>query len=291
MQKILLQVAGVVSNFFWRIIYFMKVLFIDSGIGGLTTLAACVKLMPRLKFIYYADDKYSPYGSLTPSQIAARIRQIILSQKNIGMVVLACNTATVCAIDELRKEFSLPIVGTEPAIRPACKHAKKVLVLSTPATSYSSRLNRLCKGEGCVIEIAPMPNLAKVIDGYYLYGDQFCEDEIDKTICYIKCISGDCSCIVLGCTHYVHLSSKLGKATGKVIIDGNFGVAKRVKKLLYSQNFSKKLDKNLSALGKINYKLPQFWRGKFVLSSKNRHLAKKYAKIFGQTLASYRNIC
>ena len=262
----------------------MKVLFIDSGIGGLTTLKACVQKMPWLDFIYYADDKYSPYGNLTANQIINRLINIIGQFKNVGVVVLACNTATACGVQELRRQLKMPIIGIEPAIKPAAKVASKVLVLATPVTSEHWRLANLCKGATCPIEIAPMPNLAKLVDGYYLHGDAICGEEIISCLQTIKQQSSGASHIVLGCTHYVFIAGLISKTTGKQVCDGNEGVACELLKRLATLNAVPKLAQGKHSLvKKCNYK---YGYKRFKTSSKQTKLCKKYAKIFNQTLAN-----
>lgn len=248
----------------------MNTLFIDSGIGGLTTLCTTIKQIPNLNFIYYADDKYSPYGNLNQSQIINRLICIINSQLkyNIGLIVIACNTATANAIDYLRKIYNIPIIGTEPAIKPAYSTGNSILVLATPSTTKQSRFSRLIKKYTCNIEIAPMPLLAKQIDNYFLFGDQFSKDEIDATLKYITYLSHNKSHIVLGCTHYVHLRKLIREQTGKQVLDGNDGVCKQIQKKLSIHMLSNKP------------------KQKFIVSSKNVEISKKYRRIFTQTLAN-----
>lgn len=262
----------------------MKVLFIDSGIGGLTTLKACVVKMPWLDFIYYADDKYSPYGNLSATQITSRLLKITHKFKNVGVVVLACNTATACAVEELRSQLKVPVIGIEPAIKPAAKVASKVLVLATPVTSGHYRLAKLCTGATCPIEIAPMPNLAKLVDGYYLHGDAMCGEEIINCLQMVKQQSQGASHIVLGCTHYVFISGLISKITGKQVCDGNEGVANELLKKLANLNALPRLSQgkhNLVDKGNIKYSYKRF-----KTSSRQPNLCKKYAKIFNQTLAN-----
>lgn len=252
----------------------MNVLFIDSGIGGITTLATAVKALPNLNFIYYGDDKFSPYGNLDNNQIINRLKTIINSQlgHNIGLIVLACNTATAAAIDTLRKTYNIPIIGTEPAIKVASKPGNRLLVLATPATTANKRFNKLVLACPCSLEVSPMIALAKQIDNYFLFGDYFSKDEIDITINQINHLAKDKTHIVLGCTHYVHLKRLIASRTGKVVVDGNEGVCKQILKYT-SDSFLK----------------PHPLQ-KFIVSSKNIKLCKKYRKIFLQTLANIDNV-
>jgi glutamate racemase len=101
-----------------------------------------------------------------------------------------------------------------------------------------------------------------------LFGDTLCQAEIEQTIDHICALSKNKTHIVLGCTHYVHLKPQIEASTGLIVTDGNVGVAKQVKRLASAPFFGKKPTQ------------------KFMLSSKNKMLAKKYRKIFDQTLAN-----
>jgi glutamate racemase len=107
----------------------------DSGVGGISVLKHIHALLPHENLIYFADSKYAPYGSKTPEEIIARCMEIadFLLQKDIKALVVACNTATAAAIDELRETFDIPIIGMEPAVKPAaaqkrpiCRAARKL---------------------------------------------------------------------------------------------------------------------------------------------------------------------
>ncbi len=249
----------------------MNVLFIDSGIGGISTLQECVKLIPNLNFIYYADDKYSPYGNLSQKLITKRLENIIddlLITNNINIVVLACNTATANSIDFLRKKYMLPIVGIEPAINLiTSNHAA---VIATPSTIMQSRFKNLVNKSKFKIDVIPEPYLAKLIDNYFLYGDIFALDEIENIV--KELCSQNYSTIVLGCTHYLHIKKLFEKYNNIITTDGNYGLAKQLKRLILEQNTSIKPTR------------------KFMLSSKNKALAKKYRKIFDETLANNINV-
>ena len=125
----------------------MKVGVIDSGAGGLTILNAIHKKQPYLDLVYLADDAFAPYGSKSILQLQERLIKIgrFFENEKVSAIVVACNTATVAAIDALRASTSLPIIGVEPAVKPAFRISKqrKVAVLGTPVTAQSPRLNQL----------------------------------------------------------------------------------------------------------------------------------------------------
>lgn len=251
----------------------MKILFIDSGIGGISTLATTCKMLPKLNFIYYADDKFAPYGAKSKRFLQKHLYHIINSflGKDICAVVLACNTATTNSIEFLRKHLPVKIIGTEPAIKLAANNHKNVLLVATPLTTKSKRLKTLAKGINIKLSALALPNLARAIDNYYLHSKQSSLLQISKNISKIQNKAKNNSCIVLGCTHYCFLSEQIHNTTHLQVIDGNLGVAKQIAK--YS-------DSCLS-----NHPIRQF-----ILSSGNINLQKKYTKIFEQTLAKYTDV-
>lgn len=130
----------------------------DSGIGGLSVLAAVHKRLPHISTIYVADSAYCPYGEKTPRELISRTKSItrLLTGKGAELVVVACNTATVAAIHALRESFTLPFVGTVPAIKPAARASKtkRIGVIATRLTSKNTLTTDL---------IARWANHAKVI--------------------------------------------------------------------------------------------------------------------------------
>ena len=248
-----------------------SVLFIDSGIGGLSTLAQTCKLVPNLNFIYFADDKYAPYGTKSKSFLHKRLLEIIdLFAEQIDLVVLACNTATTNAIDYLRTCSNKTIIGTEPAIKPAAEVSKNVLLVATPRTVKSKRIFALSHKYHINLKTLALPDLAKHIDSYYLHQNHSSLCKINKTIKQITNKAQNCGNIVLGCTHYCFIKDKLASLTKLPIIDGNFGVAKQVAQHIKLSNW-------------------QTGQKQFIVSSGNAHLQKKYAKIF-KTLANYNDV-
>lgn len=252
----------------------MNTLFIDSGIGGITTLCEVIKHIPTLNFIYYADNKFAPYGDLNSTTITNRMVQIINSQlhHNIGLIVIACNTATANSIDILRNMYNIPIIGTEPAIKPASKTGNNIMVLATPSTSMHSRFKALVKACPCNISVIANKTLATNIDNAMLYNDKLAINEVNNIIKSILEQSKNKTHIVLGCTHYIYLKDKLSSNSNCAVIDGNYGVYKQILRHINSSFCNKKPTRL------------------FVLSQKNSVLCKKYRKIFKQTLANVVNV-
>jgi len=120
----------------------------DSGIGGLSIVQSIIETLPCEDIIYFADQKNIPYGEKSEEFLQNRSTEIVnfLLSKNCKLIVVACNTATTMAIKILRERFSCPIVGVEPAIKPALEKTTGLIgVLTTVATSKSEKFNELIK--------------------------------------------------------------------------------------------------------------------------------------------------
>ena len=107
----------------------MKIGIFDSGIGGLSLLHEAYHMLPQQNYIFYADTEHVPYGTKTPEQIIDYATDIadFLVEKDVEAIVVACNTATSVAIKELRKRYSIPILGMEPAVKPAVEETSSEL--------------------------------------------------------------------------------------------------------------------------------------------------------------------
>ncbi len=204
--------------------------FFDSGIGGLTVLSECRKVLPQELFYYYGDNKRAPYGNLSVKKIEKYVYRIFkkLARLNVRAVVIACNTVTALCIDGLRKKYSFPILGAEPAVFPAAAKGGRVFVLSTRATFESERFRALCeraKGRFPKTEIAAYAcdDLAGKIER------QLFNKNADFTSALPK---GKPTTVVLGCTHYVYIAKQVQKFYGCEVLDGNKGIAQRLRNVL-----------------------------------------------------------
>ena len=119
----------------------------DSGVGGLSVLGEAVRQLPHEDFIYYGDNGHAPYGTKPPETVRKLAFDVIerLLAQNVKAVVIACNTATAEAAKELREHYSIPIIGMEPALKPAAEMEGDGLrlVLATPGTLSSEKYARL----------------------------------------------------------------------------------------------------------------------------------------------------
>jgi len=209
----------------------------DSGVGGLSILKEITNLLPNESIIYFADQAYFPYGVRKREEIKKRAEKIclFLIEKKVKLIVIACNTATTMAIDYLRKKFSLPFVGLEPAVKPASRLTKKgvIAVLATKRTGESKRHHRLIKEfalEKKVITIDASQLTPLVETGKF--NSLETRKVLLKYLLPLKKIGVDV--LVLACTHYSFLKEQIRKIMGSrvKIIDPGLAVAKQVKRLL-----------------------------------------------------------
>lgn len=247
------------------------ILFIDSGIGGLSTLSETMKIL-KANYIYYADNLNCPYGSHTPNQIQNYLKNIISQLKQtykIKIVVLACNTATTSSIDYLKKEFAdIIFIGTQPAINLAVKYYKKPLCIATPLTIKQKKYLSLVKKSNIEIKSIGLEHFAKDIEDYMITKTLEYKIKLIKDIFYLKSISKSFDCIILGCTHYALISDILAKHIKLPLINSNTEIGENVKSFASKI----KLTTNKSSI-------------KIILSSNNDLQKQKYIKILNQILA------
>ena len=205
----------------------------DSGVGGISTLREMIRELPEERFVYYGDMANAPYGTKSTEEVTACVRSVVnmLLQKHIKALVIACNTATGAAAATLRKELDIPVVGMEPALKPASKARKdgSVLVLATPLTLQQEKFENLMKqyGEGAVK--VPCPGLMELVESDDTSGAQCYLQELFK-----RYPPEQVDAVVLGCTHYVFLKDMIRDLLPEriAITDGNAGTARQLRRVL-----------------------------------------------------------
>lgn len=213
----------------------------DSGIGGLTIARRIRELLPNEDILYIADSLHAPYGDKDEGFIYQRssiITEFLLNRK-AKAVVVACNTATVSSIQKLRTNYSVPIVGVEPGVKPAAFKTESgvVGVLATTQTLKSNSFNSLAKSFSCdvKIEVQPCPELVEQIESLSLDSDET-QLLINKYVSPL--LEKGVDNIVLGCTHYAFLEPLIRKAAGPEveIINTELAVAKETVRRLEKEN-------------------------------------------------------
>lgn len=212
-----------------------KIGIFDSGIGGLTTYEEIKRLLPNEDYIFYADKKNHPYGEKTLEELCIIADEVVsnLLKKDVKLIVIACNTATTNCIDFLRSKYKdIEFVGTEPAIKVACdNNYKNILVMATSGTINSERTHTLLssnKKEDEKFYLLECEGLANAIESK----DENRINELLKTY-LTEYQSKNIDAVVLACTHYPIIKNKIqAYFPNAALIDGNIGVAKRVKYIL-----------------------------------------------------------
>jgi len=215
----------------------------DSGVGGLSVLRAIRDELPAESLLYVADSGYAPYGDRDADFIADRATKVteLLLEYGVKTVVVACNTATVVAIEKLRSWCPVPVVAMEPAIKPAAQRTRSgvVGVLATSQTLASPSVARLCAAHGKNIEILlqPCPGLVEQVEKAELTSDT----SRALLIRYISpLLEAGADTLVLGCTHYPFLNKLIREIAGPdvAIVDPATAVAKEVARRLGDQRVS-----------------------------------------------------
>lgn len=217
----------------------IKIGFFDSGIGGISVLSYAHRRLPGADYIYYADTDHVPYGTKSPEAILRYSDTAVgfLAEQGVSAVVVACNTATSMAINVLREKYPFPIVGMEPAVKPAAAAhpGTDILVCATPVTIAGEKLHNLidnhCPSDDRP-DLAGLPGLVTFAENGIFDRDTVCEylaTVIDPAKNY--------SAVVLGCTHFGYFRDSFRALLGDVdLIDGTKGTVNRLLSVLESEN-------------------------------------------------------
>ncbi|MFJ4196484.1 glutamate racemase [Pseudomonas sp. NPDC089534] len=210
----------------------------DSGVGGLSVLAEIQRLLPGESILYFADCGHIPYGEKTPEFIRQRcaLMAAFFREQGAKALVLACNTATVAAVADLRRDFpDWPIVGMEPAVKPAAAATRSgvVGVLATTGTLASAKFAALLDRFATDVKVItqPCPGLVERIEGGDLHSDALRR----MLHGYVEpLLAAGCDTIILGCTHYPFLKPMLATMIPAEIslIDTGAAVARQLQRLL-----------------------------------------------------------
>ena len=186
------------------------ILVFDSGVGGLTVFREIARARPDARLTYVADDALFPYGKVPEDALVARVTALmgnLITAHAPDLVVIACNTASVQALPALRERFSVPFVGTVPAIKPACaaSQSKRVSVLGTEATVAREYTHALIRnfGQGCDLTLVGSARLATLAEAA-LAGRPADDEDIRAEIapCFVEDGAERTDTVVLACTHY-----------------------------------------------------------------------------------------
>jgi len=231
----------------------------DSGVGGTSIWKEIVQLLPNEDTVYLADSKNAPYGTKSKErilQLSIKNTEILLD-KGCKIIVIACNTATTNAIGYLRKNYAVPFVGIEPAIKPAALQTKtkKVGVLATKGTLSSSLFHSTSKIHAAGIEVFEQEGkgLVELIEA----GKQESNEAKQLLQSFLQpMLEAGIDCLVLGCTHYPYLISVLKRILPPniQIIDSGYAVARQTKAVLQEKGLlrAKNTAKEYSFYSNVN---------------------------------------
>lgn len=217
----------------------------DSGAGGLSVLREIRKILPDEKYIYYSDNANCPYGEKSKEFITARACEItdLLLSKGADVIVVACNTATAAAISFLRKKYSVPFIGMEPAVKPAALGTKTgvIGVLATTGTlSGATYLNTKGQYAGGVKVVEHVgKGFVELVESRKLSGEET-ERTVSESL--LPLLEAGADTIVLGCTHYPFLLEALENAARKLgysdikFIDPAPAIARRLSEVIDEYN-------------------------------------------------------
>lgn len=223
----------------------MSIGLYDSGIGGLSIYKEVKKILPNEDYIYIADKKFFPYGKLSKKQICDRTDKIVgwLKSKNVKLVIIACNTATVNAIKYIRdKHPDLPIIGTVPVIKTCVEKTKNrnIGVLCTTKTANSAYQKKLIR-EFAInknVYIKACPGLVELIEKGDINKENYKAVLLDP-INYLE--NQNIDTLALGCTHFPLVKNEIQAFFTKkpLILDSGKAIARQVKRVLKNNKLLK----------------------------------------------------
>ncbi|OWY38525.1 glutamate racemase [Xenophilus sp. AP218F] len=212
----------------------------DSGLGGLSVWQAVSAALPQWPITYLADQAFCPYGQRSREEIAERSVKICrwLAEEGASILVVACNTATTAAIADVRRELAIPVVGIEPAIKPAAAMSRtgRIAVLATEYTLASERVKTLLDAHAGDVEVLRRPGAGWVeqVEAGDLSSDAT-RELVRAAVAPL--LEQNIDHIALGCTHYPFLAPLIRELTGDGIrlYDPAEAIARRVESLLDEQ--------------------------------------------------------
>ncbi len=212
----------------------------DSGVGGLSVLHHIRQTLPHERLIYVADSAHVPYGDKTPAYIEQRSHTLtqLLIEQGASAIVIACNTATAAAVHSLREKFSLPIVGMEPAVKPAVAATRSgvVGVLATVGTLASARFAALLGKYAGEVKIITQgcPGLVEQVERGELHSMKT-RRLVERYTAPLLAQGADT--LILGCTHYPFLAPLIREVAGAniTLVDTGEAVARHLQRRMQTE--------------------------------------------------------
>ncbi len=220
----------------------MQIGFFDSGIGGLTVLHEALRRIDGADYIYYDDTRNVPYGDKPKEQVRACVFAAAdnLVRRGAEVLVVACNTATSVAVEDLRRTYALPIIGMEPAVKPAVENHKdkRILVTATQLALREDKLKRLITRLDAedIVDLLPLQELVGFAENLVF------DEQTIRTYLHDKLAPYELSqykAVVLGCTHFIYYKSLVQQFVGGDIdvLDGNAGTVAKLEATIRAHGF------------------------------------------------------
>lgn len=210
----------------------------DSGLGGLSVFREALQLMPREDFIYYGDSAHAPYGTRTTEEIRQLTEDCVryLLERGVKEIIIACNTATSAAVKILRDKYpDLPIIGIEPALKPAALGfpGGNILVTATELTLREKKFRHQlhCYEGKAHIYVQPLGRIVEFVEQGQLDSEEL-DEYLDAVLRPWAEIGLDA--IVLGCTHFPFAKEQIRRVVGErtAILDGSVGTVREAARQL-----------------------------------------------------------
>lgn len=209
---------------------------LDSGVGGLSVLREIHALLPEQSIHYIGDTAWCPYGSKSFEKIIARTSLLVdhLIECGAEIIVLACNSATIAAIESLRAEYPIPFIGMEPGVKPAAALTRSNIigVLATEVSLRGDRFHHLVSTHAHDLRVItqPCPRFVELVEEGILDGIEV-EKAIDEYA--LPLVEAGADVLILGCSHYPFLKPTLEKSLPRhlTFIDTGSAIAQRVQKI------------------------------------------------------------
>ncbi|CAN5799348.1 glutamate racemase [soil metagenome] len=209
----------------------------DSGMGGLSVAREIRALLPAESLLYLADTAYCPYGGRPLEEIRARTLAVgqFLVDRGAKALIVACNSASGAALEALRAHAPVPVIGMEPAVKPAaeCTRNGRVGVMATAATLHADRFDRLMENFARHVQVVAQacPGLVELVERGEVTGEEAAR-ALQPILEPLRSASVDT--VVLGCTHFPFLKSAIAEVLGPdvVLIDSGAAVARQTKRIL-----------------------------------------------------------
>ncbi|MDU2063623.1 MAG: glutamate racemase [Sporomusaceae bacterium] len=217
----------------------MKIGVFDSGIGGLTVLYRALNLLPKEDYVYFADTLHVPYGEKSTEEVRELVFSAIdfIAKQGVKAIVLACNSATSAAAKELRERYDFPIIGIEPAVKPAILQSvpcsKRVMVFATALTLREEKYHHLVENldECHMVDGLPMPGLVEFAERFEFRPEVVAPYVREQLAPYDLSQYG---ALVLGCTHFPLFRDIIASVLPPdvAILDGGIGTAENLARTL-----------------------------------------------------------